>query len=242
MTREIEHCPNCGAALTGDYCSRCGQKAIDLDRPLIDLLGEVIRETFEVDGRAYRTLRALLLHPGLMTREFLAGRRRRYTPPLRLYLFVSIAFFVIAGWAVGSGVLLEAGQGSGEAERQAAFLSDVLPKIMFVLLPVFALLLRLLFRGRRYFAHLIHALHIHTLAYIVLAFVIPLERETLEAPLLAATQAAFIAYLLGWILLSLRVVYEQSWPWTICKALVLLLGQLAFITITADLSATALAR
>ena len=34
--------------------------------------------------------------PGRLTAEFLAGRRARYLPPLRLYLVVSVAFFLVA--------------------------------------------------------------------------------------------------------------------------------------------------
>jgi hypothetical protein len=40
---------------------------------------------------------ALLFKPGFLTREFLAGKRVRYLPPLRLYLVLSVLFFVIFG-------------------------------------------------------------------------------------------------------------------------------------------------
>ena len=46
------------------------------------------------DSRVWRTLGALLARPGLLTREFLAGRRARYLPPVRLYLVVSVVFFL----------------------------------------------------------------------------------------------------------------------------------------------------
>ena len=48
------------------------------------------------DSRLWRTLAALLLRPGYLTREFLAGRRARYLPPVRLYLVISLVFFL---WA-----------------------------------------------------------------------------------------------------------------------------------------------
>ena len=34
--------------------------------------------------------------PGHLTREFLAGRRARYLPPVRLYLVLSVVFFLVA--------------------------------------------------------------------------------------------------------------------------------------------------
>jgi hypothetical protein len=43
----------------------------------------------------WSTLYALLFKPGLLTREFLDGRRVRYLPPLRLYLVLSVVFFLI---------------------------------------------------------------------------------------------------------------------------------------------------
>jgi uncharacterized protein DUF3667 len=46
------------------------------------------------DSRLWRTLAALLFRPGRLTAEFLAGRRARYLPPVRLYLVLSVAFFI----------------------------------------------------------------------------------------------------------------------------------------------------
>jgi hypothetical protein len=48
------------------------------------------------DSRLWRTLTALLFKPGYLTREFLCGRRARYLPPVRLYLVLSVVFFL---WA-----------------------------------------------------------------------------------------------------------------------------------------------
>ena len=117
-------CKNCQAGLNGAYCSTCGQKDVDLERPILGLLGGVIKETFELDGRSALTVKTLFRHPGLLTSEFLDGRRRRYTSPLRLYLVISIAFFVVVAWLAQSGILLEPGQDPGfDAAVQARFLS-----------------------------------------------------------------------------------------------------------------------
>jgi hypothetical protein len=43
---------------------------------------------------------ALFFKPGFLTREFLAGRRMSYLPPLRLYLVLSVLFFLIAAITV----------------------------------------------------------------------------------------------------------------------------------------------
>ena len=46
------------------------------------------------DSRLWRTLWALLFKPGYLTHQFLAGRRASYLPPVRLYLVLSVVFFI----------------------------------------------------------------------------------------------------------------------------------------------------
>ena len=50
----------------------------------------------------WRTLAALLLHPGLLTSEYFAGRRARFIAPLRLYLTFSLILFAVSGWSGGN--------------------------------------------------------------------------------------------------------------------------------------------
>jgi hypothetical protein len=91
-------CRNCGTALTGPYCSECGQR--HHDHPVHSLwhfMQEAAEDMTHADSHVWQTLSALMLRPGLLTREFLAGRRARYLSPVRLYLVVSVLFFVIAG-------------------------------------------------------------------------------------------------------------------------------------------------
>ena len=121
-----------------------------------------------------------------------------YTPPLRLYLVVSISFFVIVAWLASSGILLEPGQDpTFDAAVQAQFLSDDLPRLMFVLLPVFALLLKGVYRSHLYFNHLIFAIHLHTIGYIVLALMLPIEDIASQYVGLAIAQAVLLAYFLA---------------------------------------------
>lgn len=72
-------------------------------------IGHFVAEATEslthADSRLWRTLGALLLRPGFLTREFFAGRRVRYLPPVRLYLVISVLFFVVAAALPGDGGL-----------------------------------------------------------------------------------------------------------------------------------------
>ncbi len=90
-------CADCGAPLAGRFCAACGQDAAHrLDRPLRALVAELASETLGLDGRVARTLAALVRRPGAVAAEFMAGRRTRWTSPLRLYLAASLLFFVVA--------------------------------------------------------------------------------------------------------------------------------------------------
>lgn len=88
-------CLNCGRSLDGSWCAGCGQHDSEVLRPLLTLLRDLVDAVVDLDGRAWRTLGALLLRPGFLTREYFAGRRTRWTPPLRLFLAASIGFFLI---------------------------------------------------------------------------------------------------------------------------------------------------
>lgn len=68
-------------------------------------VAEAVESLTHADSRLWRTLAALLLRPGFLTREFFAGRRVRYLPPVRLYLVISVLFFVVASTMPGDGGL-----------------------------------------------------------------------------------------------------------------------------------------
>ena len=217
-------CRNCETPLEARFCPQCGQRNVDLERPLAELLGDVVRETFDVDGRAIQTLWMLFRRPGVLTSEFLAGRRRLYSPPLRLYLVISVLFFVVTAWVAGQGILLSGDQTlEADALGQARLFSDYVPRLMFVLLPVFALLLKAAYRQRLYFHHLIHSLHLHSAAYVVLAFILPLEQAADRIGLAMVIQLVLFAYLLASFVISLHHVYRAGWLVTFGKAIGILL-------------------
>jgi hypothetical protein len=94
----MEACPSCGAQLTGEFCSSCGQERID---PSHETMRGFVRSSIAavspVDGRALISLRDLIRRPGLLTREFREGRRQTYLPALQLFLLCNLVFFVLSG-------------------------------------------------------------------------------------------------------------------------------------------------
>ena len=89
-------CLNCGTELRGQYCGHCGQRARSRLISLWELLQDAFGDLFELDSRLWRTLIPLLIRPGQLTRDYLEGRRARYMPPFRMYLVLSVVFFVVA--------------------------------------------------------------------------------------------------------------------------------------------------
>ena len=90
------NCLNCGTELQGQYCGSCGQRARGRLISLWELLQDAFGDLFELDSRLWRTLIPLLVRPGKLTLDYLEGRRARYMPPFRMYLVLSVIFFVVA--------------------------------------------------------------------------------------------------------------------------------------------------
>jgi hypothetical protein len=92
-----EKCSNCGYVFTSvrNYCPDCGQKNKQLAAPLKYLLEEVLESTLHFDSKSVRTVVSLLIKPGHLSAEFISGRRARYVPPIRLYVFISFIFFFL---------------------------------------------------------------------------------------------------------------------------------------------------
>jgi Protein of unknown function (DUF3667) len=92
-----EICANCGAELNGAYCATCGQKRfVDADRRLGHLLQQFVEAATDLDGRFWGSVGALLLQPGRLSRDFIAGRRARWMSPIAVFLLVNVVYFVFA--------------------------------------------------------------------------------------------------------------------------------------------------
>jgi len=88
-------CGNCGAELLGPHCFRCGQPTQGLVRHFSSIVGDFFDSVFNLDSRTLQTLGPLFFKPGLLSREYFAGRRVRYVTPVRMFVFLTlIAFFV----------------------------------------------------------------------------------------------------------------------------------------------------
>ena len=88
-------CRNCDATVSGNFCHHCGQETRTHAPSFMEFAHEFIGHYVALEGRLWGTFGRLMFRPGALTNEYLAGRRRRYVEPLRLYLSLSILFFAL---------------------------------------------------------------------------------------------------------------------------------------------------
>ena len=92
----IAECKNCSHSLNGRYCSQCGQDSHAHARAFSHVISEVTETFLHLDSTIWKTLHGLVVSPGLVAAEYLQGKRVRYTPPFRLYVVLSLVFFLVA--------------------------------------------------------------------------------------------------------------------------------------------------
>jgi len=89
-------CPNCGIALTTPFCPGCGERPIGaIDLSLKGIAAQLTKTIAGVDGRVLRSVRALLLQPGSLTLAYAEGRRKPFIGPFQLFLLANVVFFAV---------------------------------------------------------------------------------------------------------------------------------------------------
>lgn len=89
------HCLNCGTELIDRFCHHCGQKDIPKRQTLGELLTNFLSSFWSFEGKFFRTTRYLISKPGLLAKDYNAGKRESYYHPARMYVFLSFVFFLV---------------------------------------------------------------------------------------------------------------------------------------------------
>ena len=99
-------CPNCEYQFTevDNWCPNCGQANRTHKRPVQYFIREFFEELVSLDVRFFGTFRDLLIKPGLLTKNYNADLRVRYTSPLRFYVIASVLFFITISWMTNSSI------------------------------------------------------------------------------------------------------------------------------------------
>ncbi len=161
--------------------------------------------------RRLRPARRAALKPGFLTKRYVEGQRAAFLPPVRLYLTVSVIYFLVAaavpessiprdGRPASSGdikidlsrpatdqltpeqreqflaqtrdaawvVRVVAAAALNDPEAFRARLLTTMSRVFFAMLPVFAGIVALFYRGWRFPVSLVFATHLHAFGFAVL--------------------------------------------------------------------------
>jgi hypothetical protein len=240
----IEKCANCGTALLGSHCHKCGQKKLHhSELSLKRFFGRLIDDFTDLESnKILRTLSAMVIRPGLLSIEYLAGRRGSYIGPVKLYLTFSALYFVFA-WSVLSDVrggsvqrtarnpltismakqkgmdpLVLADKIYQRAEKYASGLR------FFSVLVSGTFLAALYFRMRKYYVeHLVFSLYYYSFDFFckTLFALLYVATAAVGLKLPSAILTLFYPIALVYLVFALRRVYRQKWPMTLVKAVTL---------------------
>lgn len=90
-------CLNCGhpLSLTDKFCPDCSQANSTKKLSIKDFIDEFFASLISYDSKLLKTLSALLLRPGKITRDYINGKRVSYTNPFRFLLSLAIIYFLM---------------------------------------------------------------------------------------------------------------------------------------------------
>jgi hypothetical protein len=158
---------------------------------------------------------------------------------------VKVAWLPAAGNTRLNAMIGRARENFLDFQKNPRHLSDaffgVLPQTLFLLLPAFALLLKLvyLFKRRLYMEHLVVALHSHAFLCLSIGLIALLNigQEMLAAGFLVGASRWMEALLWMWmpvyLLLTQKRVYQQGWPMTLLKFGLLGVGYCVLLAVAA---------
>lgn len=229
---ETTVCRNCSTNFEGNFCNECGQQRFDERQfDFIVALKEFGAEIFDIESRLGRTLRTLVLQPGLLTIDYLKGRQRSYVSPIKLYVIViTINFLVYAYLEDYSLVNFEVlknvyedvpflkdtldikidSRGISEKDYYHLMnerINGILPVLLYLLIFLQALVLKLQFYGsdRYYIEHFVFALHFMAFGFLRDIVILPIQMWSSAAGVIITVTTTF-----AYLFVSLKKCYQLS--------------------------------
>ncbi|MCL4707011.1 DUF3667 domain-containing protein [bacterium] len=94
--REASRCVSCGATLRGKYCHACGEKAFNPhEHSVKHFLKEFIHTLTHIDSKFFKSLVSLFCKPGVLTRDYIAGKKKSFTRPITLFIIGNVLYFFV---------------------------------------------------------------------------------------------------------------------------------------------------
>jgi len=222
----LANCTNCGAKLTGHYCSNCGQKEFSPhDLTISKFILNFFEDFFKFDSNVFRTIRYLLFRPGFLSNEYVQGRIASYVKPLKLFVFTCVVVLFLGpliakhdySFALDDLDFMQNKIEEVSAKKNISkdifiekFNSTYISKMPFfylIAIIAFTLLVGLIFiKQKRVFAeHLIFSLHFYTACLIFYLIESLISRFTDASFLIVALIIPFI-----YLIMAIRSFYTKK--------------------------------
>ncbi len=239
-------CPNCGKSYnsTYNYCPYCGQRKGQDKLAFREVLNDFLAVNLNYDSKLVQTIKTLFFYPARLTKEFIAGKRAKYVSPVRLYIIISLLFFLIITVSPGTVSLdqsdhqvkqVSSSQNNNlenllnikiaelkTKQGKTLFISTLrknLSTAFILLIPIAALILQLLFPNKKFYVeHLIFSLHLQSLIMLLLIIFRPLELLLHNSFIGWAETAIVILILFVW----LKSFYQKKLLGTFWRAVIFL--------------------
>jgi Protein of unknown function (DUF3667) len=209
-----EVCVNCGEPRSGTFCVHCGEKRIRKDGyALVHFLEHLADVLTHFDIRSLRSAWLLMTKPGVLTRDYLDGRRKRHVGPIQLFAIVNIVFALIGATTFRTPLIVQesdppfaamkrtiaanaidrSGLTRQEFTREFDTNAGVQAKVwVFLTIPGLALGLAMLYGFRRYFfEHLVFATHLMAALLVLIIFLGFALSQALKIVDISLTPGAF---------------------------------------------------
>ncbi|SNZ01818.1 DUF3667 domain-containing protein [Flagellimonas pacifica] len=153
------NCKNCEASLRSDfgYCPSCGAKVIHNRLALKNVFQDLSFQVFNWDNTFLKTLRHLFSKPETVILEFISGTRKKYMNPFGFFAIAvtlsGLMYFVLRNVY---DISLTQSSFSDADPKDMSFMFDYQGLMAYMIMPLYALLSWMLFRGKRKFNYTEH--------------------------------------------------------------------------------------
>lgn len=226
--RKAGSCYNCQWLLTNgeNFCPNCGQENHNRQATTKLLLVDFFNDYLSFDSKMFRTLIPLVQKPGFMTSEFLEGKRMKYVPPIRLFIFLSFLYFGLIylfgeEW-IGKFTIDGSEVDNRNSERFFEIFRNNINLMIFAFTPIQALILMPFYRSetRNYYVNFfVFTLHLYSFLFL-LGTLFQLTGWILKSTInninvadniQLGLQVLGLIYFIIYSIISLKTVYDKKY-------------------------------
>jgi hypothetical protein len=238
----MTECKNCATSFEGKFCPNCSQKADTHRLTLGHFAHETTHAVTHTDKGILLLIKVMFTRPGVVAREYMEGKRKRYFNPITfLLIMMAIQVFAVRQTDFNGKFTRQMQKLSeqlakispkGEkghkvfnermekADKQMAFANDNNKLLNFIFIPFLSLLTWLFFKrsGFNYAENLILNVLIggQLVVLFILFCIIPI---LIKSSLVVIAMYLFIPISLVYSIIAYKQFYQQKLGWTILKGL-----------------------